>query len=120
MLAFEVHLNGEKICTAGIGDPGVMTGIITWSLGDGKRRPKQEELELQVGGLASSSRTDQYLYWIKRSLQRGDAVSIRIIEARKVDRPKRRRAETAAHRRRQEERYVRQMAEQFGWKIVTK
>ncbi len=120
MLAFEVHLNGEKICTAGIGAPGVMTGIITWSLGDGKQRPKQEDLELQVGGLAGSSRTDQYLDWLKRSLQRGDEVSIRVIEARKVDRPTKRRTETAAQRRRQQERYVRQMAEQLGWKIVTK
>lgn len=43
MLAFEVHLNGRKICTAGIGEPGVITNVITWVLGDGKGRPKGQQ-----------------------------------------------------------------------------
>jgi hypothetical protein len=31
MIAFEIHLNGEKLCRAGIGDSGVLSAIVTWS-----------------------------------------------------------------------------------------
>jgi hypothetical protein len=30
MTAFEVHLNGKSLCTAGIGEDGVLTALATW------------------------------------------------------------------------------------------
>jgi len=32
MIAFEVSLNGNKVCNAGVGDVGVLTTIITWDV----------------------------------------------------------------------------------------
>ena len=120
MLVYEVHLNGKKLCTAGVGEPGVLTTIVTWVLHDGSGRPEgQEELGIQVGGLIS--RTQENLDWLDRPLQRGDEITIRIAEADRVDKPKTLRGpETAAQRRRRQQAYVREMAKQFGWTIKTK
>ena len=118
MLTFEDHLNGKKVCTAGIGEPGVLTSIVTWVLGDGQGRPKgKEELDIRVGGLVS--RTEEHLDWLTRRLRRGDEISIRIIEASAPDRARRSRPESPTERRKREEWYVRRMARQFGWKIKT-
>ena len=120
MLAFEVHLNGKRICTAGIGKPGVLTSILTWVLGDGTASRKgQGELYLRVGGLIN--RPHQHVHWLSRRLRRGDKVSIRIIEADVADRPKRQRSEKPAERRerrRHQQALVLRMAKQFGWKVV--
>jgi hypothetical protein len=118
MLTFEVHLNGKKVCTAGIGEPGVLTSIVTWVLGDGHGRPKgKEELDIRVGGLVS--RTEEHLDWLRRRLQRGDEISIRVVDAGAADRARRSRRESPAERRTREKAYVRRMARQFGWKVKT-
>jgi len=118
MLTFEVHLNGKKVCTAGIGEPGVLTSVVTWVLGDGQGRPKgKEELDFSVGGLVS--RTEEHLYWLTRGLRRGDEIFIRIIEGGAADRARRSRRERPAERQKREKSYVRRMARQFGWKIKT-
>jgi hypothetical protein len=36
MRAFEVYLNGKRLCTAGIGDDGVMNTMIDHVIGDGR------------------------------------------------------------------------------------
>src|SRR2546423_13644775 len=119
MLAFEVHLNGKKVCTAAMGEPGVLSSIVTWHLGDGAGRPKgQEELDLAVSALVS--RTQEHVDWLKRRLRRGDEVSIRIVEAAHADSPKRRKRENPVQRRRQQQIYVRRLAKQFGWNIETR
>jgi hypothetical protein len=116
MLAFEIHVNGKKVCTAGIGEPGVLTTTVTWVLGDGTGHPKgHEELGMGVGGLVSGR--DEYLDWFARRLRRGDEISIRIVEASAADRARRRRRESPAQRRKQQQKYVRCMAKEFGWKI---
>ena len=50
MIAFEVHRNGEKLCTAGVSD-GVLTAILTWVGGK-----KREEEAVQHGGAEGVSR----------------------------------------------------------------
>jgi len=116
MLAFEVHLNGKKVCTAGIGEPGVISSIITWVLGDGKGRPsEQEQVGVRVGGLIS--RTEQHVTWFNRPLRRGDKISIRIVEVDDADTPKKQPRESLAQRRRQQQAYLRRMAKELGWKI---
>lgn len=77
MIAFEISVNGEKLCTAGIGDKGVLSAII-----NGPKRPN-----LSVGGLAN----DEHLHWLEREagfgLKVGDEVTVRIVEADCVDEP---------------------------------
>ena len=55
MLAFEIQINGKKKCTAGIGEPGVLTTTLTWVLGETEtgRRRDRETMVVRVGGLVS-------------------------------------------------------------------
>lgn len=58
MKAFEVRLNGKKLCIAGIGRDGVLNAVLGHVVGDGR-----EELDLGVGGLISP--TNEYIDWVK-------------------------------------------------------
>jgi hypothetical protein len=56
MRAFEVSLNGKKLCLAGISDDGVLTAVVNWVPRKGKGDPF-----LQVGGLVGPS--DEHVSW---------------------------------------------------------
>jgi hypothetical protein len=119
MLAFEIHINGQRKCTAGIRGPCALTASLCWVLREPKsRRGQHQELHLGVGGLDSS---DEFLEWLQRDLKPGDEVTVRIIEAAKVDKPKKRRQlrATPAQIRRRKQALVRRLAKEVGWKIQT-
>lgn len=124
MLAFEIHVNGKRICTAGIGEPGVLAANLTWvgsELRNGVRNKTSkmdEYASIRVGGLFSS--TEEHVKWVRRNLRRGDEVVIRIIETVRADRPREREKDTAAKIRSSQKRQVRSLAKKFGWKIETK
>ena len=119
MLAFEVYINGKKRCTAGIRGPCVLTAALCWVLREPGSRRKRQQLTLGVGGL--TVRSDEDLQWLQRELQRGDEVTIRIIEAAQVDKPRitRRLRATPAQIKHRKQAFVRRMAKEFGWKIQT-
>lgn len=75
MIGFEILLNGARLCTAGAGDHGVLTTIVS-------SVPKREELMLEIGGLSG----DVHLTWpVPRSLTVGDEVIVRIVETQQAD-----------------------------------
>jgi len=113
MLAFEIYLNGKKIRTAGIGEPGVLTAILTWVRGEQPRA--KDDLRLRVGGLVG--RTNTHFTWVERPIVAGDDVRIKVVEAAKVDTPRKRERESPAQKASRQRAYVRRMARQFGWKI---
>jgi hypothetical protein len=113
MRAFEVYLNGKRLCTAGIGDDGVLTTIVNYVVGNGR-----DEVNLHVGGLISP--IDEDVTWRTTQIQTGDEVRVRVIEAAKVDKPRKRHRRDFAAEKRQTKRYVRAMAKQFGWQITTR
>ena len=118
MLAFEIHINGKRKCTAGIHGPCVLTASLCWVLrGRTSRGRKRKELNFGVGGLVS--RSDEDLQWLQRGLQQGDEVAIRIIEAAKVDKPKTRRRlrATPAQIKQRKQAFLRRLAKEVGWKI---
>src|ERR1700676_4402138 len=81
MRSFNVYLNGEKLCTAGIGDNGVLTTIVTWVAGG-----KGESLFLNVGGLVSS--TEEHIDWAnQKPLRGGDEARIEIMSRILLTRP---------------------------------
>jgi hypothetical protein len=81
MRAFEVSVNGEKLCLAGIGDDGVLTTIVHCAA-----RQRDAGLFLEVGGLIGQ--TKEHLNWInQKPLSVGDNVQIKIIETGAVDNP---------------------------------
>ena len=97
MKCFEVTINGQKVCTAGIGDDGVLTSILSLvakpqtaselTPESGHETPS-ESLHLRVSGLASSTvGVDEAVEWLHRDLEVGDEIVIRIIEAPDCDDP---------------------------------
>jgi hypothetical protein len=80
MICFEVWVNGEKVCLAGVDESGVLCSIID---GGNKRRKSN----LYVGGLVD----DEDLRWTQKPhpLEVGDEITIKIVEADAADEPTR-------------------------------
>jgi len=95
MIAFEVIVNGSKLCDAGIEGLGVLSAILSWA----HRVPEPEgrsnelyppdELLLEVGGLKSARHNEpgQQMSWLSKHLQVGDAIVINIKNLEAVDPP---------------------------------
>jgi hypothetical protein len=114
MRAFEIYLNGKRLCLAGIGDDGVLNTTVDSVVGRGRNRNQQT---LRVGGLISP--TAEYVIWKRRRLKIGDEVRVKIVETASIDRPKERiRIDPKADLKRQKQ-YVRDMSKKFGWKLTT-
>jgi hypothetical protein len=115
MKAFQVHLNGRKLCTAGFSERDVvLTAIIDHVSGHG-----EDMLALTVGGLISPK--GEHVRWVKhKKLRSGDEVRVTIIETQSADSPKERhtRADMPAPTLTQQKQYVRQMAKKFGWTVT--
>ena len=113
MRAFDVSLNGKKLCRAGIGDDGVLTTIVNWVT-----RKNTGDLFLEVGGLVST--VDEHVSWVnQKPLQVGDTIRVTLVEAKSVDEPKKKQRPSKVELIKARKRYVRKMAKQFGWKIQT-
>jgi hypothetical protein len=113
MKAFQVHLNGRRLCIAGLSEHGVLTAIVDYVSGHGR-----DELALSVGGLISSK--EEHVRWVKRrSLRMGDEIQVKVIESESADRPQERHRRDPAADLRQQKRYVREMAKKFGWTVTT-
>jgi hypothetical protein len=90
MVTFEVFLNKKKLCTAGIGETGVLTAIVDWTgaaVGAKTKRSPQsaQAVKLSVGGLVGKK--SEHLHWSDRRLKVGDEVRIRVSEAQRASRP---------------------------------
>ena len=109
MRAFEIYVNGERLCLAGVSSAGVVTAIIEYLGRD------EEHLHLHVGGLLIPER--EHVTWRDRSLSVGDDVRIKILESDKVDAPTKRSPRNPKKEIQAQKRYVRMMAKKFGWKI---
>jgi len=91
MIALEVLLNGKRLCIAGAGDLGVVSANLCWV----RRKPvpegvevvgwTPEELYINVGGIDSV--TDEHLEWVRREIEVGCEVTVRVIEVDAVDVP---------------------------------
>jgi hypothetical protein len=76
MRAFEIYVNGEKVCTAGLAD-GVMSVIINHV---GRRG-----FGLWIGGLDS-----EHVHWDAPAVGVGDEILVRLTDTEIVDPPTRR------------------------------
>ena len=85
MTAFEICINGKRVCTAGLNEPGVVTSIVSWLRGvpRGKGPRSAERTDIRIGGL--NSRTGAHFTWLNRSLRVRDEVKIRVVVKTKVD-----------------------------------
>jgi len=97
MIAFEVTLNGKRVCVAGAEDLAVLSAGITASgkLGAKTVPARPDDLDgdvfYSVGGLTSrrDPKRDVHMRWKSVvPLQVGDIVQVKIIRTDKVDPPK--------------------------------
>lgn len=117
MLAFEYHVNGKKLCTAGLSCAGVVATHIHMVRGikESNERKLPDDLYLHVGGILSRTRT--HVTWLHRELKNGDSIRVDVVEAKKADRPKKKKPESARLRLQREQDYVLKKATSWGWKI---
>ncbi len=90
MRAFEIHLNGEKLCLAGVRN-GILGVTVNWVARPGRR---DEIGGFAVGGLIDA--TKQHLEWAKRELHIGDELRIKVVEKNVVDKPRKRKKKSRA------------------------
>ena len=97
MIAFEVSLNGKKICSAGAEDLAVLSTIVSACGKLGKKtvpaRPDQTggEIYYSIGGLTSRPDPNKNVHVRWKSvapLKVGDILQVKILETQKVDRAK--------------------------------
>jgi hypothetical protein len=81
MKAFEVYINGHRLCLAGVGDNGVLHAIVNWVGG----ASREENIWLSIGGLDCT--TDEHLRWRAPSIGVGAEILVRVVEAPVVDQP---------------------------------
>ena len=113
MKAFEVFLNGDRLCLAGLTGRCVLTVIISHV--KGKVDPV-DEVDLQVGGLISD--TDEHVLWRIAQLNTDDEVRVKIIESDSADEPTKRVLRDSEEDLKQRKAYVRAMAKQLGWALT--
>jgi hypothetical protein len=110
MRAFEISLNGKRLCLAGVGKDGVLSTTIT-HVPFRKRR----ETRLYVGGITLPQ--DEHVFWKERILHLGDELRLKVVEKETVDVPRERVRRDHAAEAKAQKRYVRKMAKKFGWKF---
>lgn len=90
MICFEVSVNGNRLCTAGVGEYGVLTAILTWVWSQSEEaspahEERKEKPDLHVGGLVN----EEHVSWLENPflLSSGDVVAIKVISSQSVDEP---------------------------------
>jgi hypothetical protein len=122
MICYEVFINGKKKCVAGVGEQGVLTGILTWvkrkrheaDQGCKEGSTHVEELFITVGGLVDHGKDSVHLDWLRRSLTVGDEVRFRIVQREISDPPKDARTNVAEVVERERREYYEQMKKEYG------
>jgi len=93
VICFEIQINGKVVCTAGIGDFGVLTSNLAWVKVHPSKRAKETQpfdLFLTVGGLTSTDKDEgEHLRWLdQQPLAPGDEIVIRLLEQATCDVPR--------------------------------
>ena len=84
MICFEIFVNGERLCLAGV-EPGVLAAHVT-SWQGGSTTEREPVTHLHVSGVTEKKRFDWTESGSEESLLKvGDEVTIRIVEADKPD-----------------------------------
>jgi hypothetical protein len=87
MIAYEVYVNSEKVCTAGGSELSVLSAGVNFF----PNRPDKLGPQLTVSGVVTVGGVDyepeEFLHWGNRGLRPGDRVEIVIVEASKADEP---------------------------------
>jgi hypothetical protein len=114
MVAFEGHWNGRGLCTAGVGERGVLTAMASWGKRASRHRGTgdvivgkfEEELSFEVGGLTQDrDGASVHVKWARRKLRPGDEIRIKVVRAARPDEPQSSRREDSELAEEQKRRY---------------
>jgi predicted RNA-binding protein with RPS1 domain len=111
MRAYEVFLNGKKLCVAGIASDGYISAYITY-VSEGNKT------WIDVTGL--DNRKKRYVQWARTKLRTGDEVSLKVVDRKSVDKYKTIRRHDEKRDIESTKRETRRNAKAFGWEIVEK
>jgi hypothetical protein len=123
MIAFEISIDGQKTCTAGVADMGVTSVIASWvrrasrdpSSGDAIPGCFEEELTLDVGGLAHDpDGTAVQVRWLHQALKPGQQITLAIVETEAADPPRTRDREDPTRSARQRREYYERLKREYG------
>ena len=128
MVAFDVFLNDERLCVAGVGDFGVLTACITWVAhapgkleqlkAESSVEQPQANLNLDVGGLRNDERSSPlHVRWTDTALRLGDEIRIRVTDAAEINAPAAQYVDEPGTRDEEKKAYVRRLAKELGWEI---
>jgi type II secretory pathway component PulL len=108
MRAFEIHVNGKKLCVAGLAE-----GASLFSVTCTENKHGRGSVGLSMNGMLPTQET---VSWQNRTLRMDDEVMLKIIESSKADKYNvlQKAPRDARH---YEKKYVRRMAKEFGWTI---
>ena len=80
MLAFEVWVNNERLCTASTANHNVVSTILSWA----SRRPN--DIDFHVGGIAADD-LNYHTDWQTPEIKIGDEIRVRVIDVESYDEP---------------------------------
>jgi hypothetical protein len=110
MRAFKIHLNGKRICIAGVGADGVLATHIDYVGQNG------DHLSLAVTELFT--KTEEHAIWTTLDLKVGDKVQVNVVETELVDKPKKLYRPDSKTAERNQKAYIRAWAKKFGWQLI--
>ena len=92
MLAFELSVDGERVCLAGMEDWAVMSVILSAVRARSGDRARNGELDVSAGGLSETDADGVYYHarWARVNLKVGSKVTINLVETDEPDLPVRR------------------------------
>jgi hypothetical protein len=111
MRAFKIHLNGKKLCVAGLEQ-----GTLLFSISCGENKHGRGGVGLGMTGILPTMAT---VRWQQRLLRMNDQVRINIVDSKTADKFELLQ-KAPRDARKYEKAYVRRMAKEFGWTIQTK
>jgi hypothetical protein len=97
VIAFEISIDGQKKCTAGVSDLGVTSVIASWvrrvsrDPASGQPIPGrfEEELTLDVGGLTHDpDGAAVHVSWLRQPLKPGHQITLAVVETEEADPPR--------------------------------
>jgi hypothetical protein len=123
MIAFEISIDGQKKCTAGVSDLGVASVMANW-VRRASRDPVsgqpiagrfEEELALDVGGLAHDpDGAAVHINWLRQPLQPGQRITIAIVETEHADPPQASAREDPTSAERGKREYYERLKREYG------
>jgi hypothetical protein len=123
MIAFEISVDGQRKCTAGVPGVGVTSVIANWvgrtsrdpTSGQPVPGPIEEELTLDVGGLTrDADGASVFLNWLRQPLKIGQQITLTVVETEAADPPQSRNREDPAWAAQRKREYYERLRRELG------